>query len=388
MRPHDSTFFASRLPAESISESPGVVEAVKASTHLRCRIRLSLAILLISAGTVTAEDYTYETNNGAITITGYTGPGGRVDIPARITGWPVTTIGQMAFRDCSTVTRIRLPEGVTTISDWGFWNCTGLEDVEVPQSLTTIGGHAFYSCIQLGSFEIPRQVTTIAPRTFGDCIRLERVSVPDGVTSIGEGAFGGTGLTNIILPNSVSDLGDLAFWYCTNLSNVTLSGGLTTIASMTFFNCTALTQLVIPSGVNSIQDKAFENCENLAAVYFRGNAPMVEAEAFANASQATVYWLPGTVGWTDTFGGRPTTRWVLPYPVLLNFPPAFGVQNDRFGFRISWATNAAVVVEAGPGLNQPAWSPVSTNTLVDGWSEFRDPESANDPSRFYRVRQW
>lgn len=53
--------------------------------------------------------------------------------------------------------------------------------------------------------------------------------------------LGGTGLTNIILPNSVFDLGNLAFWYCTNLSNVTLSGGLTTIASMTFFNCTALT---------------------------------------------------------------------------------------------------------------------------------------------------
>jgi len=157
---------------------------------------------------------------------------------------------------------------------------------------------------------------------------------------------------------------------------------------MTFYNCSALTNLVIPSGVNSIRDKAFENCENLAAVCFLGNAAMVEEGAFANASQATLYWLPGTVGWPERVSGRPTAPWVLPCPVILNLPPSFGVQNNAFGFRISWATNAIVVVEASTTLTSPVWTPVSTNTLLNGWTDFTDAEWKNHPARFYRVRQW
>lgn len=346
-----------------------------------------LATLLISSTTAGAEDYLYEVSSGTITITGYTGPGGVVSVPSRINGLPVASIGQMAFRDCSTVTRVRLPEGVTTISDWAFWGCTALEDLELPDSLTTIGGYAFQGCVRMGRFAVPGQVTAIAPGTFGDCIGLATVSLPDRLVTIGEGAFGGSGLTNITLPDSVYDLGDRAFWYCTNLSEVTLPGSLTNIGRMAFFNCTALTRLVVPGGVSSIRDNAFENCENLGAVCFQGNAPRVEDGAFANVSRATLYWLPGTVGWADNVSGRPTAPWVLPYPVVLNLPPAFGLQNDAFGFRVSWATNSALVIEACGRLEQPTWSPVSTNTLVNGWFDYKDSEWTRYSNRFYRARQ-
>jgi hypothetical protein len=66
--------------------------------------------------------------------------------------------------------------------------------------------------------------------------------------------------------------------------------------------------------------------------------------------------------------------------------PGFGVQTNRFGFMISWATNASVVVEACAGLANPTWSPVGTNTLVEGWSYFSDPEWTNSSGRFYRIR--
>jgi hypothetical protein len=101
----------------------------------------------------------------------------------------------------------------------------------------------------------------------------------------------------------------------------------------------------------------------------------------------TVYYLPGTTGWNTTFGGRPTALWVLPNPVILNLSPGFGVQTNVFGFVISWATNASVVVEASTSLANPTWSAVSTNTLIDGSSYFRDPQWTNYPRRFYRIRR-
>jgi hypothetical protein len=100
----------------------------------------------------------------------------------------------------------------------------------------------------------------------------------------------------------------------------------------------------------------------------------------------TVYYLPGTTGWGSTFSGRPTAPWVLPYPVMLTTPPSFGVGTNGYGFIISWATNASVVVEACTDLAHPTWSPVGTNALVEGWSYFSDPQWTNYASRFYRLR--
>jgi hypothetical protein len=218
-------------------------------------------------------DFTYTTNNGSITIAGYSGSGGAATIPDKIDGLPVTSIGDLAFHG------------------------TTLASVTIPDSVTTIGDEAFRGCRSLTS-----------------------VTVPDSVTSIGSQAFA----------------------YCTSL----------------------------------------------AGVYSQGNAPSIGFNVFANASNATVYYLPGTTGWVTTFGGRPTALWVLwsPNPMILNGGPTFGVQTNGFGFSVYWATNASVVVEASTTLTYPTWFPVATNTLTDGWSYFSDPNWANYPSRFYRVR--
>jgi hypothetical protein len=87
-----------------------------------------------------------------------------------------------------------------------------------------------------------------------------------------------------------------------------------------------------------------------------------------------------------TFGGRPTAPWSLPYPVIINNGPSFGVQTNGFGFIISWATNTPVVVEACANLANPIWSPVGTNSLTNGSSYFNDPQWTNYPARFYRIR--
>jgi hypothetical protein len=107
---------------------------------------------------------------------------------------------------------------------------------------------------------------------------------------------------------------------------------------------------------------------------------------FSDDSNATVYYLPGTTGWTSTFGGLRTAPWYLPNPVILDFGPRFGVQSNDFGFIVSWATNLPVVVEASTSLANPTWSPVATNTLTSGSAYFTDPQWTNYPAHFYRLR--
>jgi len=96
--------------------------------------------------------------------------------------------------------------------------------------------------------------------------------------------------------------------------------------------------------------------------------------------------LPWTAGWNTRFGGLPTALWALPYPVILNSSPGFGVQSNWFSFTIFWATNLPVVVEACTNLGSPIWSSVGTNTLTGGSSYFSDPQWTNYPGRFYRLR--
>ena len=138
--------------------------------------------------------------------------------------------------------------------------------------------------------------------------------------------------------------------------------------------------------VSVIEDFAFDYCGNLTAVFFKGNSPRVGFQAFAADHKATIYYLPGTTGWGPTLDGRPTALWYRPHPVILSFGPSFGLQTNRFGFIISWATNTSVVVEACRNLRTAAWAPVATNTLTDGWSYFSDPHWTDYPRRFYRLR--
>src|SRR4029078_3222437 len=105
-----------------------------------------------------------------------------------------------------------------------------------------------------------------------------------------------------------------------------------------------------------------------------------------------LYYLPGAVGWTATVAGRPTAPWVLPNPLILTGSRQFfGVQTNgasSFGFRVSWAMNLSVVVEACTNLSAPSWTPLQTNALApSSWFQFTNPGWTNYPNRFYRVRQ-
>jgi hypothetical protein len=116
-----------------------------------------------------------------------------------------------------------------------------------------------------------------------------------------------------------------------------------------------------------------------------GNAPSAGLYLFSSDPETIIYYLPGTIGWSSTFGGRPTAPWFLPAPLILS-GAAFGVRTNAFGFVVSWATNLSVVVESCSDLANAGWAPLSTNVLMDGWFYFRDPDWTSYSTRLYRIR--
>ena len=130
------------------------------------RFRIVVLTTALALPAAVQAQFTYTTNNDAITITGYTGPGGAVTIPDTINGLPVTSIGTNAIQSCASLT-----------------------SVTVPDSVTNIGAGAFYWCLSLASVSIGNGVTSIGGGAFDDCVLLTNVAIPDTVTSIGDGAF-------------------------------------------------------------------------------------------------------------------------------------------------------------------------------------------------------
>ena len=300
----------------------------------------------------------------------------------------VTSIGGGAFLFCGSLTSVTIPNGVTSIGYGAFAECDSLTNIILPNSVTNIGDGAFSSCASLTSVTIPSGVTSIGGGAFLFCGSLTSVTIPNSVTSIGSNAFYScSSLTSVTIPSSLTRIGREAFYFCGSLTSVTIPNGVTSIGEEAFHGCDSLTNITIPNSVTSIGDGAFMNCTSLTGVCFQGNAPILgSSSVFYDANNVTVYYLPGTTGWGTTFGGRPTALWVLPNPLILHIGPSFGVQTNGYGFVISWATNASVVVEACTDLANRIWSPVATNNLADGSSYFSDPDWTNYPARFYRLR--
>ena len=173
----------------------------------------------------------------------------------------VTSIGGGAFCWCTSLASITIPSSVTSIGGGVFEYCTGLTSVAIPDSVTSIGGGVFEYCTRLASITIPDSVTSIGGDAFFGCISLTSVTIPDSVTSIGGDAFYGCiSLTSVTIPNSVTNIGNAAFRGCTGLTSVTIPDSVTSIGKYAFRDCTSLTSVTIPNSVTSISDGAFDNC--------------------------------------------------------------------------------------------------------------------------------
>ena len=276
----------------------------------------------------------YAVDGNSITITDCdASTSGELVIPATIEGKPVTSIGNKAFDECTSLTSITIPDSVTSIVLRAFSGCTSLTSIMIPDSVTSIGDEVFINCTNLASITIPDSVTSIgdgafwnctnltsitfgtnskftsiAVSAFYQCTSLTSITIPDSVTSIGESAFAGcSSLTSITIPDSVTSIGNGAFSGCTSLTSITILDGVTSIGRGAFFGCTNLTTITIPSSVTTIGDKAFSGCYELQDFTFLGSAPTLGGEdVFESATAiAKITISANAEGYGETFGGVP-----------------------------------------------------------------------------------
>ena len=135
--------------------------------------------------------------------------------------YTVTSIGESAFEGCSSLTSIKIPEGVTSIGEEAFLGCSSLTSIKIPEGVTSIGESAFYDCDSLEPKLLVYDKGTKCYGWIGNKEKCTDVEIPEGVTSIGGSAFEEcSSLTSIKIPKSVTSIGESAFSGCSNLEIV------------------------------------------------------------------------------------------------------------------------------------------------------------------------
>ena len=235
-----------------------------------------------------------------------------------------TSIGDSAFRNCSSLTSIDIPSGVTSIGSYAFNNtpwwtsysadtshhygnviyindiaykatATGITSAELKDGTIGIGSYAFNGCRSLTSIVIPDSVTSIGLGAFGGCSSLTSIVIPNGVTTIGYGAFQNcSSLTSCTIGSGVTSIGTQAFYDCSSLTSITVDNNNTIYDSRN--NCNAIIETstntlivgcnntVIPNGVTSIGIGAFYDCSSLSSITIPDSVTSIGQNAFRNCS--------------------------------------------------------------------------------------------------------
>ena len=215
--------------------------------------------MTVSAGKIDDLYYTLIDNNSAVEITSCSNTATDITVPDTIEGLPVTKIGFLAFSNASAQLRsVTLPNSITTIGEAAFSNCTSLVKINIPANVTCINTNVFANCSSLASIDIPNSVTSIGYSAFGSCSSLTNINIPDSVTSIDTEAFSGcSSLTSIVLPDSVTTVGEDVFRACTNLESMVLSKNIEVLPYGFACDCISLNNVVLPEHLKKIEDKAF-----------------------------------------------------------------------------------------------------------------------------------
>lgn len=210
----------------------------------------------------------------------------------------VTTIGNYAFRFCGNLTNITIPDSVTTIGDSAFRSCVSLTNITIPDSVTTIGEETFYYCSGLTEIIIPKNVWRIGNSAFGECKSLVNIVVntDNGSYSSDDGVLFNWNKTKLIqyplgrengsyiVPNSVVEIGDYAFYDCKKLTNITIPEHVERIGNFAFTLC-ELESITIPDSVTNIGEYAFANCDNLTSLKIKGMGTLIGKYAFSDCDK-------------------------------------------------------------------------------------------------------
>ena len=254
---------------------------------------------------VSAERYLYASKplrepNEIVINTSYHG---MITIPETVkyngTVYNVTGIDVAAFKGCSNLDSVFIPNSVLHIGSYAFCSCSNLKKVTLPYSLSVIGESIFRHCSSLESISFPEDLTVIGPCSFMNCEKLKTVYIPNTVKRIYSQAFCGCkGLTVLSIPSSVTEIGMGAFQECINIDSIfwdsdvsprdvintcsktmryiRLCDRMTTIDNGLFYGCENLTSIIIPEKVKYIDVYAFCGCVNLQKIVIEGSPVIYE----------------------------------------------------------------------------------------------------------------
>lgn len=394
-----------------------------------------LAVLVVGAShlTTAAQDYTFTINTGAVTITGYTGPGGPVRVPPAIDGLPVTSIGEGAFADSFGVTSIAIPDTVTNVGLLAFLSCTSLTNVTissgviglgelsfkncvsltdimvdtnnpvfsgvggvlfdkdqttlvqypqgktagcyaVPAGVQSIGYGAFYDCTELTNLSLPAGLENIGDAAFSGCTKLAAARIPKGVTNVGVEAFSGCqSLTQLVIPDSVVNLGFSAFFACGGATNATIGNNVRAIGNSTFASCSSLSSVTVGNGVASLGINAFEYCQSLASLTLGSSLTNIGDSAFSYCFALPDVTIPNGV---TTIGSQ--AFWYCDSLSTINLPASVTSIGDRV-FEFCGGLTAITVDPGNPAYESNA------GVLFDQRSARLVQYPANNPRSSYPI---
>ena len=215
----------------------------------------------------------------------------------------VAELATKTFRNCPELTTVSLSNGLKIIGKESFYECHKLTNITLPQSVVRIGERAFYHCEGLTTVVIPDYTEYIENGAFSSCTELKNVVLGNGVKNIGSSAFGlCNGLKSIHIPSGVMSIGESAFPHC-GLTSITVESGnirfksigncliadnktvifatensvipddesVTEIGNSAFFKDTSLTSITIPKNITCISRYAFYGCTEMTSVNYLGS---------------------------------------------------------------------------------------------------------------------
>ena len=246
-------------------------------------------------------------------------------------GSGIASISNSAFSDCSLLSSVSVPDSVVSIGDNAFSGCSSLTDVYYSGTATewnaiTVGsgnecliGATIHIILASGTcgdnltWTLDGNYSLTISGT-GDMTDYNSINVPwynnreyitsikinDSVTSIGEWAFWYcTGLTNVTIGNRVTSIGDWAFGNCTSLESITIGNGVTSIGERAFWKCTSLTNIAIPNSVTNIGNSVFCECTSLTGVTIGNSVDYIGQGAFEGCFSLSSIAIPDSVSYIE-----------------------------------------------------------------------------------------
>ena len=288
----------------------------------------------------------------------------------------VIYIGEYAFKGSTGLVDVTIPNSVQIIEEGAFYGCDGLTTVIIGNSVSGIGIWAFSGCSALSSINIPSAVSSIGNCAFSDCLGLEHMVVETGNTTYDSrescNAIIETssntliaGCKNSVIPNSVTSIGDQAFFACKGLTSITIDNSINSIG-YDAFGSSGLVSVTIGNSVESIGNYAFNSCNNLASVIIGNSVSSIGNRAFYNIHQnASIILYPTTVPSLGTAAFDNTSKIYVPYQSRSKYSSASNWNNYAI---YSWLQKTIT----GYGTSNDKWafiaSPVTANvdpTIID-----------------------